>query len=85
MSIPDSITAHDIVQHAIAVGLTPEALIAAAQESMRTIAPMTAATHTRAKETATPLIGFKEMAKRLKEEANFDLEQAREQAVLDHT
>lgn len=52
---------------------------------MRTIAPMATATATQAKEVATPLVGFAQAAKTLKEKAGFDLEQAREQAVQDHT
>ncbi len=71
--------AHDVVKQALAAGISPEALIAPAQESL------CRATATRAIEVATPLIGFTDIAKRLKEEANFDLEQAREQAVQDHT
>ena len=78
-------TAHDIVQQALVAGISPEALIAAAQESMRKITPIASATATQAKEFATPLVGFADAAKLLKEQANFDLEKAREQAVQDHT
>lgn len=77
-------TAHEVVKQALAAGISPEALIAAAQDSMRTIAPMTASTGIKAKEVAAPLIGFTDIAKHLKEQAGFDLEKAREQAVQDH-
>jgi hypothetical protein len=78
-------TARDMVEQARAAGISPEDLIAAARESMCTITPMTATTHTRVEQAATPLIGFSDMARHLKVEANFDLEKAREQAVKDHT